>query len=222
MRESTSPTKPPAPGKPHIPMHSPTLHPPTNNLLRALALLLAATLAWLALPAQAAPPKAYSKNGISFQHPATWKVMTDETEKDGAGMRSIDLEGPGDAIISLMFIPFLSGQNIETLATRAAEHRAQMDKGAAAKEGPDRITPTGLTSSATTRRVGGKEIKGVLQRFGYTSEGETVQLEARFFSMDFGDASSANLMTQSMAEDARQVDAALGLVMDTLRYRAKR
>ncbi|CAN7480300.1 hypothetical protein LJR118_003306 [Acidovorax sp. LjRoot118] len=203
-------------------MHSPTLPPPTNNLLRALALLLAAALAWLALPAQAAPPKAYSKNGVSFQHPATWKVMTDEIEKDGAGMRSIDLEGPGDAIISLMFIPFLSGQNIETLATRAAEHRAQMDKGAAAKEGPDKITPTGLASSAITRRVGGKEIKGVLQRFGYTSGGETVQLEARFFSMDFGDASSANFMTQSMAEDTRQVDAALGLVMDTLRYRAKR
>lgn len=203
-------------------MHSPTLPPPTNTLLRTLTLLLAATLAWLALPAQAAPPKSYSKNGISFQYPTTWKVMSDEIEKDGAGMRSIDLEGPGDAIISLMFIPFLSGQNIETLATRAAEHRAQMDKGAAAQEGPDKITPTGFTSSAITRRVGGKEIKGVLQRFGYTSEGETVQLEARFFSMDFGDASSANLMTQSMAEDARQVDTALGLVMNTLRYRAKR
>lgn len=209
MRESPSPAKPPAPGKPHIPMHSPTLYLPTNNLLRALTLLLAATLAWLALPAQAAPPKAYSKNGVSFQHPATWKVMADEIEKDGSGMRSIDLEGPGDAIISLVFIPFMSGQNIETLATRAAEHRAQMDKGAAAKEGPDRITPTGFASSAITRRVGGKEVKGVLQRFGYTSEGETVQLEARFFSMDFGDASSATVMTQSLADDAKRLEAAL-------------
>ena len=213
---------PPRPRHPPIPMHSPTLPPPTKTLLRALTLLLAAALACLALPAQAAPPKAYSKNGISFQYPTTWKVMSDEIEKDGAGMRSIDLEGPGEAIISLMFIPFLSGQNIETLATRAAEHRAQMDKGAAAKDGPDKITPTGLASSAITRRMGGKEIKGVLQRFGYTSGGETVQLEARFFSMDFGDASSATLMTQSMAEDGKQVDAALALVMDTLRYRAKR
>ncbi len=189
-----------------------------------LALCLAAATALLSAPpiAHAAPPKAYSKAGVSFKHPATWKVAADEVEKEGAGMRSIDLEGPQDASIHLMFIPFLSGQNIETLATRAAEHRAQMDKDAAAQEGPDKITPTGTTSTAITRRVGGKEIKGVLQRFGYASEGETVQLEARFFSMDFGDASSVNIMTQSMAEDAQRVEAALGLAMDTLRYRAKR
>ncbi len=189
----------------------------------ALALCLAAATAFLAAPpsAHAAPPKTYSKAGASFQHPATWKVTSDEVEKDGAGMRSIDLEGPEEAIISLMFIPFLSGQNIETLAARAAEHRAQMDKGAAAQEGADKITPTGTTSTAITRRVAGKEIKGVLQRFGYTSEGETVQLEARFFSMDFGGA-SVTIMTQSMAEDAKLVDAALGLAMGTLRYRPER
>lgn len=149
-------------------------------------------------------------------------MTADELETDGSGMRTIDLEGPEDASIHLMLIPFLSGQNIETLAARAAEHRAEMDKGPAALEGPDKITPTGMTSSTITRRVGGKEVKGVLQRFGYTSEGVPVDIESRFFSLDMGDARSVNIMTQSVAEDAKQMDAALGLVMDSLRYRAKR
>ncbi|MGV3683270.1 MAG: hypothetical protein ACO1PM_26625 [Acidovorax sp.] len=188
----------------------------------ALALLLATALACLAPSAHAAPPKSYNKAGVSFQHPAGWKVTADELETDGSGMRTIDLEGPEDASIHLMLIPFLSGQNIETLAARAAEHRAEMDKGPAALEGPDKITPTGMTSSTITRRVGGKEVKGVLQRFGYTSEGVPVDIESRFFSLDMGDARSVNIMTQSVAEDAKQMDAALGLVMDSLRYRAKR
>lgn len=192
------------------------------NAAATAALGLALLVAGLAQPALAAPHATYTKDGVSFQHPADWKVALDELEPDGTGMRSIDLEGPEDASIHLMFIPFMSGQNIETLATRAAEHRAEMDKGPAALEGPDKITPTGMTSRAITRRVGGKEIKGVLQRFGYVSEGVAIQLESRFFSIDAGNGSSVNIMTQSMADDARQLDTALGRVMDTLRYRAKR
>ncbi|EJE49322.1 hypothetical protein PMI14_06120 [Acidovorax sp. CF316] len=205
-----------------LPPSAPTtlLHRTAATL--ALLITMAIALAGLTQPAHAAPPKAYNKAGVSFQHPADWKVALDEVEPNGAGMRSIDLEGPEDASIHLMLIPFMTGQNIETLATRAAEHRAEMDKGQAALEGPDKITPTGMTSSTITRRVGGKDIKGVLQRFGYVSEGVAIQLESRFFAIDAGNGSSVNIMTQSLAEDAKLMETALGRVMDTLRYRAKR
>lgn len=189
-----------------------------------LALILAAAAMALLTPsaAHAASPKTYSKAGVSFQYPATWKVTLDEVEKDGSGMRSIDLEGPEDATMSLMFIPFLSGQKIEVLAARAAEHRDDMVKRDAGQDAADKITATPLTATPITRRVAGKEIKGVLQRFGYASEGESVQLEARFFTIDFGDTSSVNIMTHSTAQEAQAMEAALGLAMDTLRYRAKR
>lgn len=210
-------------------MHSASLCVPAPTFIplwrrsAAMALLLAAAMALLGpSAAHAAPPKTYSKAGVSFQYPANWKVALDEVEKDGAGMRSIDLEGPDDAIINLMFIPFLSGQKIDVLAARAAEHREEMVQRETAQDAADKITATPLTSTPISRRVAGKEIKGVLQRFGYTSEGESVQLQARFYTMDFGGASSVNIMTHSMAQEAKALEAALGLAMDTLRYRAKR
>jgi opacity protein-like surface antigen len=195
-------------------------------LRRALALAMAATLACLAAPAAAAPDKpvphqAYSQAGVGFQHPAGWKVTADTAGQEGGSLRSIDLEGPEEAIINLMFMPTLSGQDIETFAARAAQHRAEMDKAQAAQHAADGMAPTPLTTSRITRRVGGKAVKGVQHRFGYTSGGDTVQLEARFYTLDFGKA-SVIIMTQSFAEDARLMDTALGLAMDTLRYRPGR
>ena len=114
---------------------------------RALAIALLSTLACsLAAPAWAAPPKkkaapaaaakssnhkTYNKAGASFQYPTTWKVVLDETDASMGGIHNVDLEGPDDERITLSFIPFVAGKDIESFAARAAHRRAEL----AAQEG---------------------------------------------------------------------------------------
>lgn len=124
---------------------------------RALAIALLSTLACgLAAPAWAAPPKkkaapaagakkkaapaaaakssnhkTYNKAGASFQYPTTWKVVLDETDASMGGIHNVDLEGPDDERITLSFIPFMAGKDIESFAARAAHRRAEL----AAQEG---------------------------------------------------------------------------------------
>lgn len=130
---------------------SPTPTPPPQTVLertrRALAIALLSTLACsLAAPAWAAPPKkkaapaaaakssnhkTYNKAGASFQYPTTWKVVLDETDASMGGIHNVDLEGPDDERITLSFIPFVAGKDIESFAARAAHRRAEL----AAQEG---------------------------------------------------------------------------------------
>lgn len=140
---------------------SPPTTPPFLTVLqrtrRALAIALLSTLACgLAAPAWAAPPKkkaasaaaaktkaapataakssnhkTYNKAGASFQYPTTWKVVLDETDASMGGIHNVDLEGPDDERITLSFIPFMAGKDIESFAARAAHRRAEL----AAQEG---------------------------------------------------------------------------------------
>ncbi len=196
-----------------------------RRLASALApFLLAAATALLApASAHAAPPKTYNKAGVSFQYPANWKITLDEIANESAGIRNVDLEGPGDEIITLSFIPFMSGRDIALTAARAAQQRADLSaKDAAAEQAPeDRVSITPATSTTITRRVRGKEVKGVLQHFSYVGQGGSLPVEAGFYALDFGDA-SVTIMTQTLVEHAKSMESALGLAMGTLRYRAKR
>lgn len=129
---------------------------------RALAIALLSTLACgLAAPAWAAPPKkkaapaaaakkkaapaaaakssnhkTYNKAGASFQYPTTWKIVLDETDASMGGIHNVDLEGPDDERITLSFIPFMAGKDIESFAARAAHRRAEL----AAQEGAAAVT----------------------------------------------------------------------------------
>lgn len=99
----------------------PAMHP-IPLLLRAKAFRLALCLAILASlvpaalrPAHAAPPATYSKDGVSFDHPAGWKVTEDVVAQDTTRMRSIDLEGPNEAVVTLMFSPFFRARTLRSL-----------------------------------------------------------------------------------------------------------
>lgn len=186
------------------------------------AVALGLLLATLAAPAMAAPNRAYAKNGVSFQYPASWKITEDATEKDGSGMRSVDLEGPDDEIISLIFNPMMSAMDLDKFAATITQGREESARSTANAAPAEQATVGPTTSTPITRRVGGKEIRGLLQNFAVTMDGETSLGEARIFSLDYGDAQSVMIMSHARGASAKRVEAALGLVLDTLRYRVKR
>lgn len=184
----------------------------------ALTLVL---LAALAQPAMAAPNVVYSKNGVSFEHPADWKVTDDAVEPGANGMRSIDLEGPDESVVTFMFSPFLAGQNIEKFAATAAKNRADSSKGSAGATPAEQVRFGPVTSAPITRQVAGKENTGVSQRFVVTLQGQNLPHEARFFAANLGE-SSAVIMTQVAVEYAQRTEPGFVMALDTLRYRAKR
>lgn len=195
---------------------------PIRLLRRATAVHLTLCLAALALllvigsvPAHAAPPLVYGKDGVSFEHPAGWRVSEDVVAQDETRMRSIDLEGPNEAIVTLMFSPFFSGQDIDKFAAAAARNRADSARANTAQNA--RMGP--VTATPITRQVAGKENKGVSQRFVVSMLGQNLPHEARFFKAAL-DGTTAIIMTQVADEDAKGAEPGFTMALDTLRYNA--
>ncbi len=187
-----------------------------NFTTAALGLMMMVMLAGLAQPTLAAPNATYSKDGVSFEHPASWKVTEDSVAQDETRLRSIDLEGPDDAVVTLMFSPFLKAQNIEAFAATTAKNRAESAKSASAVAQQLRFGP--VTTTPITRNVAGQESKGVSQRFEVSLLGQKLPHEARFFKANLGET-TAIIMTQVADESAKAVEPGFALALDTLRYR---
>lgn len=195
---------------------------PTHLPRRATAFYLALCLAVLTVFALTALSRAhaeqtvtYSKDGVSFEHPVGWKVTEDVVAQDETRMRSIDLEGPNEAVVTLMFSPFFSGQDVEKFAAAAARNRADAARANTAQQA--RMGP--VTATPITRQVAGKENKGVSQRFVVSMLGQNLPHEARFFKAAL-DGTTAILMTQVADEDAKAAEPGFAMALSTLRYQA--
>ncbi|RYF09019.1 MAG: hypothetical protein EOO31_00330 [Comamonadaceae bacterium] len=176
----------------------------------------------LAQPSLAAPNGNYNKSGASFQFPAGWSITEDAQDEGGTGIRNVDLEGPDDALITIVFNPMTSAIDIQRLAAGATAKREESARSTASAAPAERVTMGATTTRPIQRRVRGKEIQGLLQTYAVTMDGETASGESRIFSLDVGDAQSVAIMTHARATSAKRMEAAVGLILDTLRYRVKR
>lgn len=206
--------------------HCPTLStPPVRATARrgfffrfmACALGLALLAALAQQSALAAPNVLYSKDGLSFEHPAGWKVTEDSVAQDETRLRSIDLEGPDDAVVTFNISPYLQGQNIEGFAATIAKSRGESEKSDGAIAQQLRYSPA--TTAPITRTVAGRENKGVSQRFVISLLGQKLPHEARFFKANLG-GTTAIVMTQVAEEYAKATESGFALVLGTLRYGA--
>lgn len=174
-------------------------------------------LAGLAQPALAAPnTTTYSKDGVSFEHPAGWKVTEDSVAQDETRLRSIDLEGPDEAVVTIMLSPFLKDQGIEAFAATIAKGRTDAEKAVGAIAQQLRYGPS--TTAPITRNVAGQENKGVSQRFVISLLGQKLPHEARFFKAPL-EGTTAIIMTQVADESAKAVEPGFTMALETLRYR---
>ena len=142
----------------------------------------------------------YKKNGIAFAHLSDWKVTGDAVMAEAESVRTIDLEGPRDAVISIIVMPSASEMTLDAYAGIVAQERGQaLPTG---KFMPLNIT-TG-TSHATSAEVGGMPRQGILQKFNITLLGLAVPHESTFFAVEDEDR-KAFIYTQVSTEDANAV-----------------
>ncbi len=142
----------------------------------------------------------YKKSGIAFTHFSDWKVTGDAAMAEAENVRTIDLEGPRDAVISIIVMPSASEMTLDAYAGIIAQERGQaLPTG---KFMPLNIT-TG-TSHATSAEVGGMQRQGILQKFNITLLGLAVPHESTFFAVEDKDK-KAFIFTQVSTEDANAV-----------------
>ncbi|MFN9472369.1 hypothetical protein [Acidovorax sp.] len=189
--------------------------PATRRSFHAAALGLLLLAASFCQPALAAPNATYSKDGVSFEHPAGWKVTEDTVAQDETRLRSIDLEGPDDAVVTFNISPYLNGQNIEAFAATIAKSRNDSEKGAGAIA--QQLRYSAPTTAPLTRNVAGQDNKGVSQRFVISLLGQKLPHEARFFKANLG-GTTAIVMTQVAEEYAKATEPGFTLVLKSLRY----
>lgn len=124
---------------------------------------------------------AYEKSGVSFSHFSNWKVTSDTSSQEGVGFRLIDLEGPDEALLSVVLLPASTTLTLDAFAASVANERANVVKEnlSIGSFTAARISPA--SSQAISSEVGGQQRNGIQQRFSVHLLGQEVPHEARFF-----------------------------------------
>jgi hypothetical protein len=170
-----------------------------TTALKTILLLLLALANFACSPTPATLVK-YNKDGVSFVHFSDWRVTGDAIIADSNGSRSIDLEGPHDAIVMVILMPASTEMTLDSYAADMAQQRAQ-----ALTVGS--FTPVKIsaaTSRPTSALIGGAKHPGIQQAFSIDLLGQTVPHQATFFTVA-DEQSRVFIITQVATEDAVRV-----------------
>jgi hypothetical protein len=143
----------------------------------------------------------YKKDGVIFAHFSDWKVTGDAIIADSNGARSIDLEGPHDAIVMMILMPPSTEMTLDSYAADMGQQRAQtLSVGSFKAAKISAVT----SSRATSALIGGAKHPGIQQTFTIDLLGQTVPHEATFFTVA-DEHARLFIITQVATEDARRV-----------------
>ena len=190
----------------------------TSTTLKALR---AAVLLLTALACNACSPAGptlvtYQKKQVSFVHFSDWKVTNDAIIEEVTQSRTIDLEGPNDALVSVVLLPSSTDQKLDDFAASIAQ-----DRGSAIKEALSigslsaaKVSPS--SSQATSADIGGQQLSGIQQRYSIKLLGQDVAHEAAFFLVR-GKQMTAIITTQVATEHAKQTAPAFSATLRSFR-----
>ena len=156
--------------------------------------------------------KVYAKDGIQFSHFSNWTITKDSPIEGNPNARSINLEGPNDALVIFICLPASSSQTLEEFAASIAEGRV---KGIEEKFRVGAIKPAEVskgTSAAISGQIGGQQQNGIKQHFSISLLGQDLPHEATFFALGNG-RYKVIIMTQVASENARDTHLAFDLTL---------
>jgi hypothetical protein len=160
--------------------------------------------------------KTYTKDGVKFSYVSDWSVIKDAPVDGAPDIRSIQIEGPHDAIVCLICLSGASQQTIEEYAEAVANRRTKsinkkfsfgaLQVGDASKG----------TSEPTSGKISGHEQKGIHQHFSANIFGVEVPHDAMFFEID-GTKFKILITAQVAEENLKTSRRAIELILDSLR-----
>lgn len=184
-----------------------------RRLSRLIVLLM--IVAALSCATQPRTIKHYSKDGISFSHYSDWTISKDASDEDDPNSRSIELDGPDEALV--MFICLPPSMSSVTAADFADSMDAGRQELVNEKYKVGIIKPFDVSetkSSPIVETIGGKELDGVVQRFSVKVLGQDVPHESRVYAMD-SPRYRIFIVTQVAVEDLTRATPAFNLTLNS-------
>jgi len=154
----------------------------------------------------------YDKDGVRFSHFSNWKIDKDAPVESAPGTRMIHVEGPDNALISILWLPVASPVTVESFAASIAKGRAQ----AVEKKAGDfkALQESEAASEPATAQIAGREVRGIRQTFDVVLLGHHVPHEASFYMLQTA-THKVMIMAQVSKEDLEATRPAWQKVFDT-------
>ncbi|HTD22636.1 MAG TPA: hypothetical protein VK738_08285 [Terriglobales bacterium] len=158
--------------------------------------------------------KQYQNNGIQFSYYSDWAVTKDAPVDGNPNVRTINIEGPDNAVIVMICLPASNDKTLEEYAAAVAKSRDAAIEGKLSL-GPLKGAEVRGTSEPTTGKVAGQEQQGILQQFTINLLGTQVPHEAKFF-MIRGSRYKTIVMSQVATASAAATHPASELILSSL------
>jgi len=174
-----------------------------------LVLTIALLLTSLAACQSSAPAGRYDKDGIAFDHLAGWSVVKDTQQT----ARTIVVEGPEHAVITLSSFPPNLNVSLETFINAATKARAAGVKKRLGIAGGAEADTTSTTP--TERSILGARVSGLEQHFAVELLNARVPHTVEYFLTRI-DTRTLIFMDQAPDADRGAVDAGFQKIFDTV------
>ena len=160
-----------------------------------------------------ANPKAYAKDGVSFQHPGNWSVSEDVTTEGGSKHRYVFVESPGSALVMALILPPPIDESVEEFAVGFRRRLIEEVDDRALLEASKTSSPSevGVPVRAV---VMGAPRDGVEHALAASSLGEVVPHRFRVFKVELP-AAAIFLIVQAASEDWPLVGPGFDLVLSS-------
>ncbi|HTD23845.1 MAG TPA: hypothetical protein VK738_14395 [Terriglobales bacterium] len=125
----------------------------------------------------------YQKDGVQFSYYSNWTIVKDATLDATPEVRAIHIEGPSNAVVSLICLPPSNRLTLEAFATEVAQRRDAAIESKLSIGSFKTAEVSKGTSAPVTGTVAGEEQQGVLQQFSIDVLGTQVPHEAKFYML---------------------------------------
>ena len=125
--------------------------------------------------------KLYQIDGIQFSYYSDWTVVKDTSINGNSDYRSIHIEGPDQALVSLVCLPMSNNLTLEDFATSIAKNRDKVIESNPILGSLNVVEVSKGISKPTTGIVAGQEQQGILQQFSIDLLGKQVPHEAKYY-----------------------------------------
>jgi hypothetical protein len=180
--------------------------------------LITASLAFFLVCAGCKPnpvAQQYQKDGVQFTYYSDWKIAKDAPAKGNANVRAIHIEGPHNAVVSLICEPVLSPQSLEEFAAAVAERRGAAIESKLSVGSLKTATVSKGTSEPNLGNVAGRQRPGIFQRFSVDMLGTQVLHEARFYTVE-GSKDKIMVMAQVAVNNIEETRQGFDLILTSL------
>ena len=161
--------------------------------------------------------KQYDKGGIHFSYYSDWSVTKNEAIGKTANTRAVHIEGPDNAIVTLICLPASNPTTLDDFATSMAKDRPAETKEEFTKLGFPNVRLDDGTSEPIVGRIQGQEQSGIRQRFTIELPNAKTPHEADFY-LARGGPYKVVVISQVAEEHLAQTRPDWQLIFDTLKF----